>query len=62
MERAMVTSLTLLTLAILCVVAAFRMAVFRGRRTAPWMWAAVFLGPLPLVLLAVLPQRYPAQH
>ena len=51
----------LLGVAILCVVAAFRMAISRGRRVRPWMWAAAFFGPLPLVALALMPRRQTTQ-
>ena len=42
---------------IACMTAARYMAIRQSRAPAAWSWAAAFLGPLPLVVLAVLPDR-----
>lgn len=44
-------------LAVLSVWAARRLAVTQGRRPLPWMVAALSLGPLPLIPLALLQKR-----
>jgi hypothetical protein len=46
-----------LSITALCIVAAQRMAGKRARLPRAWMWAAAFLGPLPLVVLACLSKR-----
>jgi hypothetical protein len=52
---AMLTSLTVAT--VLSAWAAQRLATIRGRAPRNWMIAAILLGPLPLVPLAVLPNK-----
>lgn len=44
-------------LAILSVMAARRLAAVQGRKPLPWMVAALSLGPLPLIPLALLQKR-----
>jgi hypothetical protein len=39
----------------LSIQAARRLAAERGRSPDAWMWAALFLGPLPVLILALLP-------
>jgi len=46
-----------LSITALCIVAAQRMAAKRASLPRAWMWAAAFLGPLPLVVLACLSKR-----
>jgi hypothetical protein len=44
-------------LAILSVWAAQRLAAAQGRKPLPWMVAALSLGPLPLIPLALLRKK-----
>ncbi|HMI98051.1 MAG TPA: hypothetical protein VK479_16200 [Micropepsaceae bacterium] len=41
---------------LLCIPLAGQMAKRRGCSVKLWMWLAVFLGPLPLVVLAFVPK------
>ena len=41
---------------LLCIPLAGQMAKRRGLSTKMWMWLAVFLGPLPLVILMFVPK------
>ena len=52
-----VRALFYLSLTFFCVHAAQRLASQRHRSQKAWMWAAALLGPLPLPVLAWLPQR-----
>ena len=47
----------ILTIAIVVpsVAAAQRLAFRKHRSPGPWMWAAAFLGPVPLAVLVFLP-------
>jgi hypothetical protein len=47
----------LFVLTLLSVRAAQQLAVVRGRKPVPWMVAALSLGPLPLIPLALLQKR-----
>lgn len=49
--------LIILTVTVLCVIAAGRMAADRARSQRAWMLAAALLGPLPLPVLLALPRR-----
>jgi hypothetical protein len=41
---------------LLCIPLAGRMAARRDRSARLWMWLAVFLGPVPLAVLAFVPR------
>ncbi len=41
---------------LLCIPFAGRMAARRDKSAKLWMWLAVFLGPLPLAVLAFVPK------
>jgi hypothetical protein len=41
-----------------CVFAAGRMARAKGLPPESWMWWAAMLGPLPLLILALVPRRH----
>ncbi len=47
----------LAVLSLLCMMAAQRLAAVQGRRTMPWMVAALAFGPFPLIPLALLHKR-----
>ena len=47
----------LLVLTLVSIDLARRVALHKGRARGPWMWSAAFLGPLPLLVLAALPNR-----
>lgn len=51
------TAFCLISIAIVVpsVAAAQRVALRKHRSPDPWMWAAAFLGPLPLAVLVLLP-------
>jgi NO-binding membrane sensor protein with MHYT domain len=53
----MTQALVVVALTFLSVDLARRLAAHKGRARAAWMWSAALLGPLPLVVLAVLPSR-----
>jgi hypothetical protein len=40
-----------------CVYIARMMALERSKSPAPWMWAAAFFGPIPLVALALTSEK-----
>jgi len=46
-----------LALTVVSVELARRLALYKGRERLAWMWSAALLGPLPLLVLAVLPSR-----
>jgi len=46
----------------LCVFAANKLAVRKGRSPGAWMWATALLGPFPLIPLALLPTRLSANR
>ena len=48
-----------LAVTILCVFAAQALASRKGRSRMGWMWAAALLGPIPLVILLLLPAKLP---
>ena len=48
-----------LAVTILCVFAAQALAIRKGRSRMGWMWAAALLGPIPLVILLLLPAKLP---
>ncbi len=47
--------IVLIGIAVVCVAAAQRLALRKHRSPGAWMWAAAFLGPLPLAVLVFLP-------
>ena len=47
-----------LAVTVLCVFAAQALAI-RNRSRMGWMWAAALLGPIPLVILLLLPAKLP---
>ena len=53
----MTHALIVLALTVVSVDLARRLATHKGRARGAWMWSAALLGPLPLLLLAVLPRR-----
>jgi len=53
----MTSALVILALTVASVDLARRLATHKGRARGAWMWSAAFLGPLPLLVLAVLPSR-----
>jgi hypothetical protein len=48
-----------LAVTVLCVFAARALAIRKGRSRMGWMWAAALLGPIPLVILLLLPAKLP---
>ena len=48
-----------LAVTFLCVFAAQALAIRKGRSRMGWMWAAALLGPIPLVILLLLPAKLP---
>ncbi len=52
MDIAVIAAITIFTL--LCIWVAQRLALSRVRKPRPWMVAAAFLGPLPLIPLVLL--------
>jgi len=48
-----------LAVTVLCVFAAQALAIRKGRSRMGWMWAAALLGPIPLVILLLLPAKLP---
>jgi len=53
----MISAVVILALTVASVDLARRLAAHKGRARGAWMWSAAFLGPLPLLLLAMLPRR-----
>jgi hypothetical protein len=53
----MISAVVILVVTVLSVDLARRLAAHKGRARGAWMWSAAFLGPLPLLVLAVLPRR-----
>ena len=53
----MITGLVLLALTVASVELARRLALHKARPRLAWMWSVALLGPLPLLVLAVLPAR-----
>jgi hypothetical protein len=43
----------------LCVFAAQALAICKGRSRLGWMWTGALLGPIPLVILLLLPAKLP---
>ncbi len=52
-----IVSLLCIGCALVCMIAARRMAAARNRSQKAWMWWAVLFGPIPIAVLAVLPRR-----
>ena len=50
-------TVVLLLANILCVFLARRMAQDRAKPPTVWMWLAAFFGPVPLIILAVMPEK-----
>ena len=48
-----------LAVTFVCVFAAQALAIRKGRSRMGWMWAAALLGPIPLVILLLLPAKLP---
>jgi len=46
----------------LAVYAAQVLAMREGRSRIGWMWASALLGPIPLVILLVLPSKLPFEQ
>jgi hypothetical protein len=44
------------------VYAAQALAIRKGRSRMGWMWAAALLGPIPLLILLVLPSKLPFEQ
>jgi hypothetical protein len=44
------------------VYAAQMLAIRKGRSRIGWMWAAALLGPIPLLILLVLPSKLSFEH
>ena len=53
----MIYAVVILAVTVLSVDLARRLATHKGRARGAWMWSAALLGPLPLVVLALLPGR-----
>jgi len=53
----MTQALVLVVLTFVSVELARRLAAHKGRARVVWMWSAALLGPLPLLVLAILPTR-----
>ena len=53
----MIFAVVVLVLTVVSVELARRLAMYKGRARLAWMWSAALLGPLPLLVLAVLPSR-----
>jgi hypothetical protein len=51
-----------LCITFLAVYAAQILAIRKGRSRMGWMWAAALLGPIPLVILLVLPSKLPFEQ
>ena len=47
-----------LLIMIIFVAIARQLAVKRGRSRMAWMWLTTFFGPIPLLVLALLPSRF----
>jgi hypothetical protein len=47
-----------LLIMIILVAIARRLAVKKGRSRVAWMWLTAFFGPIPLLVLALLPSRF----
>ena len=43
---------------IILVAIARHLAVKKGRSRIAWMWLTAFFGPIPLLVLALLPSRF----
>lgn len=48
-----------LAVTFLCVFAAQALAIRKGRSRLGWMWTGALLGPIPLVILLLLPAKLP---
>jgi hypothetical protein len=48
-----------LAVTFVCVFAAQALAIRKCRSRMGWMWAAALLGPIPLVILLLLPAKLP---
>jgi hypothetical protein len=53
----LLTTIALLLANILCVFLGRRMALDRAKSPTPWMWLAAIFGPIPLVILALTPEK-----
>jgi hypothetical protein len=53
----MTSALLVVVLTAMSVDLARRLALYKGRARGAWMWWAAFFGPLPLLVLGVLPAR-----
>jgi hypothetical protein len=60
MEEA--ATLIALGITFLAVYAAQVLAIRKGRSRMGWMWASALLGPIPLVILLVLPSKFPFEQ
>ncbi len=54
-----VVPLIALGITFLAVFAAQALAIRKGRSRLGWMWAAALLGPIPLIILLLLPAKLP---
>jgi hypothetical protein len=57
-----VDSLIYFAVAFLCVYVAGQLATQRGRSRKGWVWASALLGPLPLLILVLMPRKAGAHH
>jgi hypothetical protein len=53
--------LILVALTFLCAEVARRVALRKRRSPLPWMWSVALLGPLPLIVLGLLPAQRDAR-
>ena len=57
-----VLPLAALGVTFLAVYAAQALAVRKGRSRMGWMWVAALLGPIPLLILLILPSKPPFEQ
>jgi hypothetical protein len=57
-----VVPLIALGITFVAVYAAQALARHKGRSRTGWMWAAALLGPIPVLILAVLPAKLPFEQ
>ncbi|MGE5259669.1 MAG: hypothetical protein ACM3MH_02195 [Actinomycetota bacterium] len=55
-------SLIALGITFVAVYAAQALALRKGRSRVGWMWAAALLGPIPVLILSVLPAKLPFEQ
>jgi hypothetical protein len=57
-----VLPLAALGVTFLAVYAAQALALRKGRSRMGWMWVAALLGPIPLLILLILPSKLPFEQ